>query len=398
VNRRSTTLRRALAVPALASAVAGAAGCFYTDPINTRPDVRIEKLGSEPVLRGGEVPLVAYLDDPDGDVLDLDWFVRACSADEVCDEVPIESLGSGEGEEAIQALVPAFVRDGTAVVELRANVVATDRFGAEATDVLPLEVGNQAPLLPVISAIGAVRGPFGGWRIDTPINLTATVSDPEGDPVELFWDHEPPRGVLSGDYSFQPVIGEPDQRELVASVPGDWIIALTVMDGLEASVSAAPRVVTVDPDAAPCLVSVEPLLPPDGVQLPLVDDGDVDATRFRVLQVADDLDPYPVPANGDNQLEPTTFRWSLASPASGGVFVPVGGDLATFDLDHRLFEPGDELALRVEVDDRRERALPCPADQPTCSLGDDRDITGDFVEDVCLQRQTWQLVVGQALP
>jgi hypothetical protein len=415
VNRRPTRLRRPLAVLALASAVAGGAGCFYTDPINTRPDVRIEKLGSDPVQRGAEVALVAYLDDPDGDTLDLDWIVRACSSDDVCDDVPVEPFGSAEDEASIRAVVPLFVGvDSAPVVALRANVVATDHYGAEATDMLYLDAGNAAPAA-AISEHG-VRGPFAHWRIDTPVVLSAVACvvdpfdpsfcdvdpgatfDPEGDSVEFTWDITPPRGVMPEQYTFGP--GDGDDYELRAIVGGDWIVELTVTDALGASRSAAPALIVIDPDAAPCIVSLGPALPPDGVLYPLVDDeeGDDHTTRFKVLQVEDDLDLYPVPANGDGQLAPTTFRWSLASPSSGGVFVPVGGDLATFDLDHHLFNPGDELSLRVEVDDRQERALPCDAAQSTCSVGDDRDITGDFIEDVCLQRQTWQLVVGQALP
>ena len=361
--------------------------CFYTDPINSRPDVRVEKIGSERVTRGGSVDLVAYIDDPDDDTLGVDWFVRACAAGEaVCEDVEQVALGDAADQSSIRANMPAFV-GGLAAMSMRANVVVTDLYGAESTDMLYLQADNQAPTA-TLHASG-VRGPFGGWRSDSTVKISADISDGEGDGVAVTWDDTPPRGLLPDEYSSGPA-GDAYNYEVRALVGGAWTVAITVTDDLLA-VGDDEIIFVVDDDAAPCIVAESPEAAA-GI-FPLIDEhGDVGPRRFSVLHVDDDLDLHPVPAGADAAQRATVFRWSLAGPDTGGAFVPVGGNVADFVLDPDLFDPGELLSLRVEVDDRQGRALPCSADQATCSVGGDRDLDGDHDDDVCEQRRTWQVL------
>ena len=60
-----------------------------------------------------------------------------------------------------------------------------------------------------------------------------------------------------------------------------------------------------------------------------------------------------------------------------------GHDSAALIVDPADLDAGDLLEVRVEVSDRRDRALPCAAAQPACSLtSDDR-----------YQRITWTVEV-----
>jgi len=188
----------------------------------------------------------------------------------------------------------------------------------------------------------------------------------------------PPTGATLEDATFVRVdAGDGDGEaiwELVAAVPGLWEIEATVRDFADSATQVIG--VPVAADHPPCLGASDPAVPPEGARIVLDE-----ARRFAVLAVDDDLDLYPAPAPGDDVLGAASFRWFLATPASGGAFVELAVDGNGVDLDPAAWAPGDELALRVEAVDQIDRPLCDPA-MDTCEL-----VAG------CIQRQTWSLEV-----
>src|SRR5258708_8826777 len=135
--------------------------------------------------------------------------------------------------------------------------------------------------------------------------------------------------------------------------------------------SMTMRTVTVLEDMLPCIVRTSPGLDA-GKSVHILGSGDDMAVAedvFSVMQVADDLDPWPGP--GSN----IQFMWSVAhnddALTSQG---PNGGFI--FHLPPNAFRIGDKARLRVEIADRnnvpeiQNALLPCPAD--ACAGSPDR--------------------------
>ena len=120
--------------------------------------------------------------------------------------------------------------------------------------------------------------------------------------------------------------------------------------------------------------------------------------RFRVVKpppdmpstdsVTDDLDSHP-PTVGNSYTAgfygAASFHWFIASPDTDGALVPMPGhQLSDYLLDVSAYAPGDQLTLRVEIDDRIGRDIVCAPDAPTCALSNNTE---------CRQRVTWDLEV-----
>jgi hypothetical protein len=341
-----------------------APGCFYVDPINERPSAEIVRVDTRPLVRGRQTEVAAMWSDPNGDAVTLAWTVTGCLADGVTCDTPIVTGTTAD----LSFMVPAVA--GLAKVKVELEV--TDSHGAVARpeQVLLLDVEDQPPTLAV-----QVQGRLwrGAYPVGLPITVLASPTDPDNDATTVTWDPpyapgtDPQRSAWTGDPHALT-------RSFTPDVAGNWSIHATADDGLGGTGGASPLPpIVVDDDRPPCLGTTDPMLAAGTITLD-------QARRFAVLSVDDDLDVYP-PASG---LGVAGFRWSIASPETGGAWTPLGTELSNVVIDPAAYAPGDAIALRVEISDAVARTLPCDATQDTCS------ITGDTT---CLERQTWHLEV-----
>jgi hypothetical protein len=371
-------VRTGLALLVLAAALGPGAGCFYTGDLNDRPSAEIQRLGTGVPLRGETVRFQALIVDP-GDEVEVGWRIDACRTapgGEVCDEAIATSVPAVLQIEAVVPLAAGAGVERGPTERLRVHLDVVDSHGAVARpgQQVVLEVGNQAPTVRVQPR---GRELAGAYPEEAPIFIAARGEDPEGDAVTVACEPFPPAGSVPGAWSWVQVGDPPSgghEWRLVPDVPGVWIVRCTARDPLTATMVDTP--ITVVADRPPCLGATEPA-PAAGATIVL------DAPRrFAVLVVDDDLDVYPAPAPDDPFLAAAGFRWSIRLVGDVG-FYEVDADIAAIELDPANHAPGDRLDVRVELDDRRGRAIDCPADAATCSLS----------LDACLQRQTWRVEV-----
>jgi hypothetical protein len=349
----------------------GAPGCFYADAINERPSAEIERVGSGVPRRGDNLSFRAVVHDPDrdDDVRTL-WRFEACNAVDVC---AADETGS---DPTFNVTVPPMV-DAQPTVRVVVTLDIADSYGAAGrpTQRVVLDVVNNAPI-PSVQRRG--REINGSFPPDVPIVVSASAIDADGDPVTLAWELFPARDSVPGDRTFAVLPDPPsggEERLLIPDVDGEWMVRVTASDGLAESIFDLPILVV--PDQPPCLGALDPAPPPPGAAL-LLDQ----PRRISVLVVEDDLDIFPAPPPDDPYLLPASFRWYLRPPGASG-FTLVDTDVSGLELDPAQFAPGDLIDVRVEIDDRVGRTIPCAEGAATCSIG----------QDACLQRQTWTVEV-----
>jgi hypothetical protein len=166
---------------------------------------------------------------------------------------------------------------------------------------------------------------------------------------------------------------------LQPDLAGAWKLAASVDDG-DGGTGQDELPICVEADQPPCLAALDPMVPPGALVIVEQQGG---ARRFSVETVTDDLDPYPAPGGvTDPDLGSPHFRWSLG-PAGAAPALLDATDVPDFQLDPAASAPGTQLALRVEVVDRRGIWPTCSATQATCGAGGD----------TCLQRFTWTVEV-----
>ena len=370
---------RAVLVAAL---LAPAAGCFYVEPINERPSADIDWVDPEQPDRGAYVQVQPFISDPDGDATVATWSAFACAGPDAadCDTAPFET--------ATTYLFGFYVEPFTAdpdprpVVRVRIELSVVDEYGAAAVpgQTLDIIVGNAAPVLEPAQRSG--RFFRGAYPVGTPVRVTAFADDADDMVEGLTFDDAvlfPPPGATLEDATFvrvdSPAVRDGEAIwELVAFAPGQWEAEITVRDFADAD--TVQVAVPVAADHPPCLGASDPGFPPPGARIVLDE-----RRRFSVLAIDDDLDLYPAPPPNDPILGPASFRWFLATPATGGVLQPIAVDGNGVDLDPALWAPGDLLELRVEAVDQIDRPL-CDGALATCEL-----VAG------CVQRQTWSLEV-----
>lgn len=342
------------------------AGCFYIDPINERPNAVIHLQSTGPHYISNNLVLDAFMSaDPDGDpIKKAEW--RACTiADRDC--------GFQE-----RPVYDDFVYAISEQVPISVALRVTDDNGATDTDTLIIEVDNKPPEIDVRTQGREVGGDT--YQVATPVDIIADATDPdcsECAPPALTWTLYPPTGSSPDDRRFEAK--DDDTYELFPDIPGQWDVEITARDDAGAKTTVTETIV-IGEDQPPCIAQTSPDAAPDVVYV-------VDATgaprTFAILAVDDELDPYP-PRATDGDQGVATFSWQVASPVTGGELVPVAGHAgADLTVDPAIFSPGDRLSLRVEVRDRADSDILCPADEPTCS----------WANDGCLQRVTWEVVV-----
>jgi hypothetical protein len=363
---------RGIAIMALAT------GCFYTAPINQRPTATIEGAPSTTLYPKDLVSLQASTSDPDHDHhLTVVWSYYACTAVDACDTDPVQ--------------LPAIAQDFTFPIP----PLRSDRMTPVQTVLVTADVYDdyQAHALPMPQAVLSVadRGPDVAlsasssyeYVVGTPIDLSAVVGDVDlgGSAVkQVEWTVFPP--TSQSDMFADGTVQQDDPnhvtygKTLVPMGSGTWKVQVVATDPL-GSASGSDVQFTVIADPPPCLSQWTPIAPPPGNELPLSQ-----PTLFQVLDVNDDLDPFPPVA--DPVLGTTTFAWSLLPPG-GSAFQRLTATSNSVALDPADYAPGDLLELRVEVYDRNMTPITCADSDPTCSVSSDPSCFG--------QRLTWDVQV-----
>jgi hypothetical protein len=355
------------------------AGCFYMDPVNQRPSLDIARLSTDHVFRGGEVPLRAVSNDPDGHFVFFHWRAYVCTDQSDCDAAPYFELS----EDLIDLPVPKVraelepgVPNSAPVQWIRVVLEGQDDFGATAKPAqeLWITVENYAPTLKMNA-----YSDF-GFVVTKEVRVFVEVTDIDDGPEvpALTWQVYTPVGSTS--HSFVDLPAEPGPagtkaygKLLTPDVIGKYTIEVTATDNIAPVPSVQRLDVMILPDRAPCLRTLSPIVATAPNALPITE-----PTLFQVHVVADDLDPYPGSSTGT-----TSFSWSLLGPT--GPRAPLTGVTGNrVSINPAAYQPGDIVELRVEIADRNNTAIMCADSSPTCSVITDNN---------CLQRQTWRVEV-----
>jgi hypothetical protein len=361
---------RAAHVAVAVALAASTAGCFYSEPINERPSAEIQRVDAGVPTRGGRLSFRALVSDPDEDPMDITWRFQACAGVSPCSS---EETGT---EQIFNIDIPASI-DELPVTRITVDLDVKDRpYGATARPAqhLELDVVNNEPTVSIQRTGRELDGKF---PPNVPITVNARGMDVDPDTLTLAWELFPPRNstsvVMLQDLPDPPSGGE--ARFFIPDVDGEWMVRVTVDDGIDTFTGERPILVV--PDPAPCLGALDPAPPPPSSSLVLDQ-----PRRISVLSVEDDLDIFPAPPPNDPYLGPAELRWYVRAPGQTS-FTLVDTGVGGVELDPAQYDPGDHLDVRVEIDDRMNRTIPCAEDVATCSV----------TQDTCLQRQTWSVEV-----
>ncbi len=355
-------------------------GCFYVEPINQRPGIRIDVDSTLPVFRGDHVTLGSTAEDPDGDAITFAWRVYACTdANDPANSCDPDPFYTALGPDAAFD-VPVLRASSRPTESLRVVLEAKDALGATAkpNQELLITVLNRPPELELdkVSRYGYVTG--------TPISLFARVGDLDDGKanVALTWVVYAPSAV-GHTLSDLPMPAADDPavlqyaKQFIPQGVGPWDIEVTARDPL-GNATVKHLMIPVADDKPPCLAQLQPIVPTGAAALPLTD-----AVLFSAPVVIDDLDVYP-PAANDPVLGTTRFAWSIQGPTGGPHVVIAGATSNRIVVDPAAYTPGDHIEVRVELFDRQSATLPCIDSDPTCSIA---------TPQTCLQRQTWKVEV-----
>lgn len=324
-------------------------GCFYIDVINVAPVARIKRVGTEPVYIKSKPMVLSAADseDADGDPLVYTWTCASCPGFDQPSETEFSTIVSTH-------------------VAVTVELQVTDQHGAVSFASILVPVTDRAPdgTLQVQTPPNA----DGNYTATRPIVFAAAATDPDNDNLTYAFElHPPPQS----DPNKVTTVANGQLFTVTPDVQGTWEVEVKVNDGYGLS-DVVRLSVTVAGDAPPCLAATSPAWSPE---TRIVVPRSAGPRRFAVESVLDDLDGYP--GSGIH------FRWLVAGPGAASPVELPGHDLADLTLDPTDLEPGDVLAVRVEIADRVARTLPCGVDQAACSIGGN----------ACLQRVTWTVEV-----
>ncbi|MEO7736043.1 MAG: hypothetical protein ABIY55_34115 [Kofleriaceae bacterium] len=358
-------------------------GCFYIDPINARP--RIEPIQcrntsvDRPCANDGylhrsdQIELSTTVVDPDGAAARATyaWSAFACS-----DADAVQCDSPAYFESAMPKPIIAWPVRASGVRSIRVDLDVRDDRGALVTQSAKF-FANDPPTLEVHTS----QHPH---AIGAPLQLTATYGDPDEGSTNIRLDWSVVVPVLDPVATLDDVAvasGDAGQRtvakRLVPTAVGAWDVQVVATDALGETNRQQLRF-DVGPDQAPCLTRVQPIVPPDGALLPIVE-----PTAFQVPLVDDELDAYPR-LSGDPVFGTTTFAWSILPPPPAVRQLLVGATGNSLDFDPRSFAPGQIVELRVEIFDRNHSTISCGDAAPTCA---------SVARPRCSQRQTWRMEI-----
>jgi hypothetical protein len=356
------------------------AGCFWVDPIVSRPRVQIQVVQPSSIYRGAGVTLAAeFLDRAQG-LGTYDWKLFAClsfsqSGAGSCDEVAFYAA-SATLRNTVTFAVPVMNNAGTDKTQaIQVQLEARSDRGAvaEATGQSGFVVNDAPPGLTLDHSALT-------FTVGAPVDVFARYTDPDDslDDVALTWESTPSANLedlppVPGGNDLSRTLG----KRLVPSTAGTWDVKVIARDPLGVAIE---RHVNFDvaPDRAPCLAQWQPIAPPPGATLPVSA-----PTVFQVPLVDDDLDAYPRRSNAD-QFGTPAFAWSIRPPGAAQRQVITGATSNRLTFDPSVYKPGDIVELRVEIADRKATPLSCGDDEPTCSVA---------APATCIQRQTWRVEV-----
>jgi hypothetical protein len=387
------------------------AGCLFVGDVNQRPTVRVQALIQSTTL-GVPIELSVQVDD-DQDQTRLAMVVRDGDGNVVDDPCVVAVSSASAAGAALATYTVTLWRVGTFTVE----ATPTDRYGATGSSAtVQLQVTDAPPTfdLPTDQLRTGVPATACSALYSTgrpiPIALKQGVED-----LEQHWTPPPPRCTESppplvftwhiasrpigsaavlgraanGNCPDAPVDGAIDlvdpsdtvclypDPDLPTGTPSMYAIKLDVSDGT-ATKGSDTLPVPVIGDAPACL---------DGTY-PVVGSYVIDRSQPMIFQAVG-VDDVSAPST-------LTFTWSLERPGESS-YTALGAAVSAGDGGARLvFDPvalglavGDQLHLRVEVDDP---AGPGPA----CDAADDRCDAASCAASssaTCPRRATWALEI-----
>lgn len=388
----SMSATSSLVSPWSLAALCALTGCFFTQPINSKPDAAIQKTTTGPHSRGDVIVFSALKSgDDDGDAIVVDWRARTCQATgNGCDATPFQERTGVAPDEPFAVAAPTFryIDDETTTIPatlISVELTVQDRRGAQSTDQLFIDLLNHEPTL-TLQVQGAISPINQFHPIGIPVRVVARSTDPDRDPVSFTAERRDPDGAA---LDLDPVATSSfdDVHEVVYEIVpdevGTWQVEITAEDGLSEESVSDSAAIAVQEDAPPCIAASDPPFVADDDQARFILERESGARRFAALQVSDDLDVHPPPDADDVHRGRPRFRWFLISPATAGERVEVANhDLADYTLDATAFTPGDRLSLQVEVSDRVARSE-CAPDETFCALQGPP----------CYQRVTWEVEI-----
>ena len=345
----------------------GLSGCLlFTDPINKAPTVKI--VGPDQVIPGIEDSYTAEVTDEDSPAsLVIEW-AEFPSTNEGCDSITLASwatLADTEKHRLASTAPYSFTADARGIACL--CVRATDSYGASTQKCKPITAVNVDPVAVITDVSGEASGQT--RPLCSQIELSAEKSRfPADDQLQFNWSMHysgtDSKGMTTQLAECPGIVAKlKDQhRCFYAAGPGTYTVTLSITDtppdGSAADVLTSLPVTFIIPVAAdtpPCLQRTDPEVHSQLVFLS--GSGNLGTTyqsrTFKVLSVADDCEPYPVPAGSGKQQ--TQFVWSVydATQATPS-WVYQTNTSDSFTVSQALFPntlPGDTVKLRVEVRD-----------------------------------------------
>jgi hypothetical protein len=371
-------------VRAVAAAGLLLTGCFYLDPIITRPGVTINRAAPpyDAAYRGNPFILTADFDNPKPRQGRYDWLAFACHVSEVDGSEACDDSDFYSGTDAMAVFdvpVSTMAFPPTLVNRLKVKLQVHDDRGAVATAEENVPVGNGPPTV-------ELGGGKASIAVGVPLDLFIRYGDPDDLLDSLVFlppEVTPPRPGAPFMLEELAAPADPSDtthvtvgRRLTPGETGTWSVMFRVRDpsGAVSSAQISPFLVT--PDQPPCLEQWQPIAPPPGTALPIFE-----PTVFQVPLVRDELDAYPRISSA-RQFGTTRFVWSILRLGATAREVLSDANANRIDVDPAAFILGERVEIRVEIFDRHDTPLPCPDGAATCSITGSPD---------CLQRQTWRI-------
>jgi hypothetical protein len=363
------SIRAYLAFTAALGAALGLSGCLlFTDPINRAPTVTIND-PTDPVVFGVPTAFTATpKDDKDNpSSLLLEW-AELPPPVAGCKSITLATWGSANTSPQMDSAAP-YMLTADSVTPLCLCARTTDHNGATGIGCTHDPI-TPVPVATIVDVSGALTGPparplcsqvhlyaddsgfASGDQLQFTWTLSYTGSDPAGKSIQL----APCTGVAKAI---------PDQHKcFYAGSSGTYNVTLSITDTATdptsgSSSSATSKTDTfsipVDVDKPPCIKRTDPDVYAKRILISTSPDlgGSYQSRTFKVLNVADDCEPYPLPAGSTHS--PTQFVWwVLDSTQASPTWTRQTNTSDSFTVSQAMFpnaRAGDTLELRVEAQD-----------------------------------------------